>query len=337
MEAIILGLITGLLFGFILQRGRICFNSAFRDLYLMKDNFLFKGITLAMAIEMLMFPAMAAAGMIKLNPKPFNLPAQIIGGFIFGMGMVLAGGCASGTTYRVGEGNTTSWIAAFTYGLTALAVKHGGLNWMLKLFSRFTVKVTPTVSTNLYEPSNKIGPTLATALHINHWIIAVIFAALLFWYVFGTKTTERPESKMTWKVIGISLTIVAAFGFWSSYISGRHYGLGITGGWVSLFSSYTKGGLINWEGAEVLGIVIGAFISAIIAGEFKFRVPKKGITYLQTAVGGSFLGLGAALAMGCNIGNYFTGIPQLAIGSIVAGIFFILGNWFMAWLMYGRS
>jgi len=335
MEGIILGLITGLAFGWILQRGRVCFNSAFRDLYLMKDNFLFKAITLAMAIEILVFPLMAQFGWIKLNPKPLNIVGQIIGGLIFGMGMVLAGGCASGTTYRVGEGNTTSWVAAFTYALTATAVKHGGLNGLLKAISRFTIKVVPTTSANLYD--QEVGPTLATALHLNHWIIAIIFSALLFWYVFGTKTTKRPDAKMSWQSIGLWLVPVAAFGFWSSYISGRHYGLGITGGWVSITRMYTQGTMLNWEGAEVLGIIIAAFISAVLAKEFKFRVPKRGVAYLQTAIGGVFLGLGAALAFGCNIGNYFTGIPQLAIGSLIAGVCFILGNWFMSWLMYGRS
>ncbi len=335
MQAIILGLITGLAFGWILQRGRVCFNSAFRDLYLMKDNFLFKAITLAMALELIAFPLMAQLGWIKLNPKPLNIVGQVIGGLIFGMGMVLAGGCASGTTYRVGEGNTTSWVAAFTYALTATAVKHGGLNGLLKWVSRFTVKITPTTSANLYD--KKVGPTLATALHINHWIIAIILSAILLWYVFGTKTTKRPDAKMSWKAIGLWLVPVAMFGFWSSYISGRHYGLGITGGWISITEMYTQGKMLSWEGAEILGIIIAAFISALLAKEFKFRVPKRGVAYLQTAIGGVFLGIGAVLASGCNIGNYFTGIPQLSIGSIIAGVCFILGNWFMSWILYGRS
>ncbi len=335
MEAIILGFITGLAFGWILQRGRVCFNSAFRDLYLMKDNFLFKAITLAMALELIAFPLMAQFGWIKLNPKPLNIVGQIVGGLIFGMGMVLAGGCASGTTYRVGEGNTTSWVAAFTYALTATAVKHGGLSGLLKAISRFTVKVVPTTSANLYD--KKIGPTLATALHINHWIIAIILSGVLLWYVFGTKTTKRPDAKMSWKAIGLWLVPVAMFGFWSSYITGRHYGLGITGGWISITQTYTQGKMLSWEGAEVLGIIVAAFISAVLAKEFKFRVPKRGKAYLQTAIGGVFLGLGASLAFGCNIGNYFTGIPQLGIGSIIAGVCFILGNWFMAHLLYGRA
>jgi hypothetical protein len=54
------------------------------------------------------------------------------------------------------------------------------------------------------------------------------------------------------------------FGFWSSTISGRPYGLGITGGWVNIFQSFTTKIPLNWEGAEVLGIVIGAFIKAEI-------------------------------------------------------------------------
>lgn len=335
MKAIILGLITGLAFGAILQRGRVCFNSAFRDLYLMKDNFLFKAVMFAIALEMLAFPLMAQFGWIQLTPKPLNWLGNIIGGMIFGMGMVLAGGCASGTTYRVGEGNTTSWLAALAFGLTAVATKHGSFNGFIKLISKYTIKVTPDISTNLY--ASKVGPTLATVLHINHWVVAIIVSALILIYIFFTKTTDWPHAKINWKWIGILLLPVAMFGYWSSWVSGRHYGLGITGGWISLFDGFSTGKLINWEGAEIIGIIISALILSLSFKEFKFRIPKNGKTYLQVIIGGMMMGFGAITAMGCNIGNFFTGIPMLSIGSIIAGICFILGNWFMSWILYGRS
>lgn len=125
--------------------------------------------------------------------------------------------------------------------------------------------------------------------------------------------------------------------WWASAAAGRNYGLGITGGWTNILSVYTANKQLNWIGAEVLGIIIGAMISAIAAKEFKLRMPKDPKTYLQVMVGGALMGFGAATAGGCNIGHFLTGVPTLAISSIVSSIFFILGNWTMAWLLFGRE
>ena len=84
------GLLTGILFGIVLQRGRLCFNSAIRDLKLFKDNYLWKAVMLAIALETLLYHFMAQVGWIQLNPKPFMPVGNIIGGLLFGFGMVLA-------------------------------------------------------------------------------------------------------------------------------------------------------------------------------------------------------------------------------------------------------
>ena len=332
--SIVYGLITGLAFGFILQRGRLCFNSGFRDLRLEKDNFVFKTIMLAIALQMIAFPIMAHFGLIQLNPKPLNWIAVIVGASLFGMGMVLAGGCASGLTYRVGEGNTTSWLAVLFLGLTAWATKAGVFSPILQAVSKWTIKVPSNSALYL---GDEVGPTIATLVGISPLIVAFVVAALILVYVFATKTTARPQSTWKWWVPAVLLLPVAAFGFWSSTQTGRAYGLGITGGWIGLFKSYATAEPLGWEPAEIIGIILGALITALVAKEFKFRVPKNGKTFLQVAIGGSMMGFGAVLAGGCNVGHFLTGIPQLAISSIVAGIFFILGNWAMTWFLYQRD
>lgn len=98
------GLVVGVLFGFALQWGRFCMNSAFRDIILMQEFTLLKALGIAILIEMLGFTILEMTGFITLNPKPLVWGANIAGGLIFGIGMVVAGGCASGITYRVGEG-----------------------------------------------------------------------------------------------------------------------------------------------------------------------------------------------------------------------------------------
>lgn len=327
-----LGIVFGLIFGIILQRGRICFNSAFRDVRLFKDNYLMKFAALVIALQVLTFLFFAQMGWITLNPIPLNWVGNIIGGYLFGMGMVLAGGCASGVTYRSGEGMTTAWFAAIFYGLTAYATKAGVFSGWLNWVSKFNIKVDHTEG--IYAA--KSGPTLSSVFNVNPWIVGIIFVAILLWYVFGTKTTER-STKLGYKTAAIILAILAPLAWMSSAAAGRNYGFGITGGWISLFKGFLNKQPLNWGGWEIVGIIIGAMISAKLAGEFKLRMPKNPITYLQVMVGGVLMGLGAVTAGGCNIGHFFTGVPQMAISSLLASLFFILGNWTMSWILFGRD
>ncbi len=333
---ILTGFITGILFGIVLQRGRLCFNSAIRDLKIFKDNYLWKAVILAIALETLIFHLMASFGWITLTPKPFAPVGNIIGGLLFGFGMVLAGGCASGVTYRSGEGMTTAWMAAIFYGLFALASKNGFLKPVIKWLQGPVFKTDASSVSSMYT-SGKVGPTFATVLGISPWIPALIFVALLLWYVFGTKTSERDVGKgFGWKTTAVLVSLVAAFGYWTRESFGdKPYGLGITGGWKNIFSTFS-GGHLNWEGAEVLGIIIGALIASVAAKEFKLRMPRNPKTYLQVMIGGALMGIGAPLAGGCNIGHFLTGVPHLAFSSLLAALFFILGNWTMAYWLFGR-
>jgi hypothetical protein len=259
--------------------------------------------------------------------------ANIIGGYIFGLGMVLAGGCASGVTYRVGEGLTTAWFAALFYGLTAYATNSGVFSGWLKWVGQF--QSTLTTADPTYYVKNA-GPTLASVFGLNPWIPAIILAVILVLYAFLTKTSDRP-TKFNWKIASVVLAIISALGFITSTWTGRKYGLGITNGWVNLLQGFTMNKPLTWEGTFILGIIGGSLVAALISGEFKFRMPKNPITYLQVAVGGILMGFGAVTAGGCNIGHFFTGVPQLAISSIVASVFFVLGNWTMAWFLFMRK
>ncbi|MGM0640847.1 MAG: YeeE/YedE family protein [Thermotogota bacterium] len=326
------GLLMGLIFGVLLQRGRVCFNSAFRDIKLMKDNYLFKIAVFSVALSTILFHLSAQFGWIRMNPAAFNWVSTILGAFIFGMGMVLAGGCASGVTYRIGEGMTTAWMAAISYGLTAFATKKGALNWVISGLKPLDV----TVQNESAMYADTTGVNIASILGVNPWIPAIIFTALLLWYVFGTKTTQR-KSTMNWKTLAILLAIVSTVAYILSYAAGRNYGFGITGPWVALWDSFLTGAPLNWGSFSIIGIVVGATIAAIVKKEFKLRMPKKPSTYAMVLLGGAMMGFGASIDYGCNIGHFFVGLPMLGISSLVASLFFILGNWAMTWFLYERD
>ncbi len=351
MTPVISGLLVGVLFGFALQRGRFCMNSAFRDIILGRDFTLFKALSVAILVEMIGFSILAFAGIVNLAPKPLMWGANIVGGLIFGFGMVLAGGCASGITYRLGEGMMGALMAVLGFGLAAMMTATG----LLKPISDYLQTTTKVMTADgkALTLANIFGLDLKFTMLILAIIIIVIWAALASRNKasagYGSKANSLGEAifKKGWKWLptGIVVGLIGMLSFPLSAAAGRNYPLGITGGWANIFQSLIKwqtvveGNLkitaLNWEGAEVLGIVLGALVAALIAGEFAIRAPEPKIL-LQTFVGGLLMGFGAMTSGGCNIGHILSGVPQLSIGSIVGGLSIIAGGWTMAYFMFIR-
>ncbi|WP_456475573.1 YeeE/YedE thiosulfate transporter family protein [Candidatus Pyrohabitans sp.] len=111
MEALI-GFVFGVAIGFVLERGQFCMASAFRDFFLFRHTQILRAVMLYLALLTPAFFLFNRMGLIETYPyiKEAGL-FTVMGGIIFGIGMVLAGGCASGTLYRIGEGYVTSMVA----------------------------------------------------------------------------------------------------------------------------------------------------------------------------------------------------------------------------------
>ncbi len=117
----------GAAYGMMLQYGRFCFASASRDLFAAGVPRMAVGILIALVFFSVIQAILAATNMSTFHPAPFGIH-MLISGSIFGVGMVLAGGCASGSLYKVGEGNGTSLMAVI-FGLClgqAIFVDLGG-------------------------------------------------------------------------------------------------------------------------------------------------------------------------------------------------------------------
>ena len=336
------GLGLGIVFGFALQRGRFCMNSAFRDIVVLKDYDLLKAVGVALLVSMVGFELLAMAGVITLNPKPLLWGANILGGLIFGIGMVLAGGCASGVTYRAGEGMMGALAAIAGFSLAGLMAAMGLLNPLVKSLQEGT-KVTAADGSSL---------TLASVLGLPHWVLAfgIPIVAVVLYVLFGRNKEEyayESDEELSlserifkrgwgWMATGVAIGLIGVAAFPLSAAAGRNYPLGITGGWVGFSRTLVTGeNLISWEVLLVLGVVLGGFIAAFIAGEFALRAPSPKVM-LQTFGGGALMGFGAVCASGCNVGHILSGVPQLSMGSIVGGISIVLGAWFAAYLLFVR-
>jgi hypothetical protein len=114
-------LLFGALFGIIFQRSRLCFCSAFREIFVSRNGTVMKWILLSIAIGTIGFSILKSQG---YQPMHFVLPLgfhTVAGGFIFGVGMVIAGGCGVGILWRSAEGYVRAWIALIAGMLTSAA------------------------------------------------------------------------------------------------------------------------------------------------------------------------------------------------------------------------
>ena len=335
------GLGVGVLFGFALQRGRFCMNSAFRDIILMQEFILLKALGIAILIEMLGFTVLDLTGVINLNPKPLMWGANIAGGLIFGIGMVIAGGCASGITYRVGEGMVGAMSAVSGFALVGLMTSGGILK---------PVKDYLQVSTKIMTPDGK-SLTIANIFALPHYIVAfgIVIAAAVIWGIVAIRNKEDDDEVGTpskslkqrifnqgwsWLTTGIIIGLIGILAYLASTASGRSYPLGISSGWIGIWNSLIKPDMpLSWDAMLIIGVVLGAAVAALIAKEFSLRAPEPKVM-LQTFAGGGMMAFGAVTSGGCNIGHILSGVPMLSIGSIVGGMSIVLGAWAAAYVIF---
>jgi len=117
-------LLFGALFGIIFQRSRLCFTSAFREIFISRNGTTMKWILLSIGIGTVGMALLKAKG---YQPMSAVFPVgvhTVVGGFLFGVGMSIAGGCGVGILWRAAEGYVRAWVAILAGMVTA-----GG--WML--------------------------------------------------------------------------------------------------------------------------------------------------------------------------------------------------------------
>jgi uncharacterized protein len=274
----------------------------------------------------LFFPALAAGSLFGMPVTGLVSPAGtsvIVGAFLFGIGMQLGGGCASGTLYTVGGGSTRMIVtlAAFIVG-SVVATAH--LPFWTALPSLQPISLVKTLGA---------GPALAL-----NWIVFAAIAALTV--VIEKRRHGRLVAAHTqpphaspwlhgpWPLMAGAIAL-ALLNFVTLALSGRPWGItsafalwgakaaSIAGFdvaswpyWASKANAAALAAPVSRDVTSVMdiGIVLGAMLAAALAGRYApvWRVALRSL--IAAIVGGLLLGYGARLAYGCNIGAYFSGI-----------------------------
>jgi uncharacterized protein len=253
----------------------------------------------------------------------------LVGAFLFGHGMQLGGGCASGTLYTAGGGNTRmlATLAAFIAGSALGAYQFA---WWEKTPNFGRISLIETLG---------LGPAMLINLALFAAVAAVTI--VLERRRHGGLARANASSQRGWRrllqgpwplvwgavalAIGNFLTLIlagrpwgvtSAFALWGSKIAalgGVEVAL-----WPYWSSPARSAALQHSVLADItsvmdFGIVLGALLAAGLAGKFApvWRVPVRSLA--AAAIGGLLLGYGARLAYGCNIGAYFSGIASSSL------------------------
>ena len=282
-------------------------------------------IMLAVGVA-LFFPALSAGSLFGNPVTGLVSPAGtsvIVGAFMFGIGMQLGGGCASGTLYTVGGGSTRMVVTliAFIAG-SVIATAH--MPFWTSLPHPQPISLVKTLG-------------LAPALLLN-WVVFALIAAITVIVEkrrhgrLVTPTLRAAQASPwlhgPWPLVAGAIALVL-LNFATLALSGRPWGvtsafalwgakaaqaIGIdTASWTYWSTKANAAALaapVTHDVTSVMdiGIVLGAMLAAALAGRYApvWRVPLRSLA--AAVVGGLMLGYGARLAYGCNIGAYFSGI-----------------------------
>ncbi|MCI0431257.1 MAG: YeeE/YedE family protein [Rhodospirillales bacterium] len=308
--------LIGCSFGFVLFGTSFSFTRAWRRLVAEQRGSDFRAQILMLAIASLFILPLAHHGSVLGRPvvgaiAPLGV-SVVVGGFLFGAGMQLAGACASGLLYSIGGGSARMLVVLVCFVIgSLLGTWH--LPWWLSL---------PRVQA--------VGVVSSLGLP---WGIATQLA-LLSTLAVATALVERrahgsvePVARMLLLgavalAFGNALTLIVAGHPWTTTFAFALWGakLGNAAGWpIADWTFWTWPYPARALAASVLfdvtsvmnvGIVAGAFLAAGMSGRFARQVSVRAGAYAAAALGGLAMGYGARLGFGCNIGAYFSGIAS---------------------------
>ncbi len=285
-------------------------------------------VMLALAV-LLFFPALGAGTLLGQPVVGLVAPAGVsvvFGAFIFGIGMQLGGGCASGTLFTVGGGNARMLVTLLFFICGSLIATHH-VDWW------FALPAFPAVS---IVKSFGVVPALILSLAVFALIAAVTVRLEKRRHGQLEEGMKSPHSgvrrflrgpwPLVWGAVGLALLnyatlalagrpwgITSAFALWGAKVAS---GVGVD---VSAWAFWQMPGNAKALAAPVweditsvmdIGIVLGALLAAGLAGRFapSLKIPARSL--IAAVIGGLLLGYGSRLAYGCNIGAYFSGIAS---------------------------
>ena len=330
--------IVSALFGVIAQRTHFCTMGAISDIFNMNDWTRMRQWGMAVGVAMIGFYALAFVGLIDPAKTLYASNrliwlSALVGGLLFGFGMVLASGCGSKTLVRIGGGNLKSLVVFAVMGVAAFATLKG-ITAVVRVATVDRIAIEFTGNAAL---PNWLGSAMGISPMAAGLIVALILGlALIVWAMLGQDFLRLDNL-----VAGFGLGAVIAAMWWVSgglgYIaehpetlqeafiatnSGRMEALSFvspvayTQDWIMFFSDKAK--VLTIGIVSVFGVVAGSAVYAVATRSFRWEGFRNTEDTANHLVGAVMMGIGGVAAMGCTVGQGLSGLSTLSATSFVA-------------------
>ncbi|MGB0865799.1 MAG: YeeE/YedE family protein [Granulosicoccaceae bacterium] len=317
----ILGLIVGLVFGIFAQQSRFCLRAACVEFWRGHPGVKFSIWLLSfsaalLATQYLIFTDNLDTSAVRQLANTGSLSGAIIGGLLFGIGMVLARGCASRLLVLSGTGNLRALVSGLIVTVAAQASLRGALSPLREKLG--ALWLVDAESRNMANYLPEIAGMLAGA----------ILLVLALYFVYKNKTGVWVSFGAV--VVGASVALGWFLTNWHaswSFDTVAVQSVSFTGP-----AADTLMGLINTPKIElsfsvglVPGVFFGSMLAALLTREFEVQKFTEETGLTRYLIGAVIMGFGGMLAGGCAVGAGVTGGAVLAVTAWVALFFMWLG------------
>ncbi|MEX2482470.1 MAG: YeeE/YedE family protein [Gammaproteobacteria bacterium] len=321
------GFCIGIVFGWVVQQSHFCVMGSISDILSFADYRRFRSWLLAIAVALLGTQALASAGVVDLElsmylAPSFNWLGNLVGGVLFGIGMVFAGGCTSRNLVRLGGGDVRALVVLVVVGITAYMTLGGILGparaW-LEEHSALSLETSQSAAALLAASGAGSAATLG-------WVISGLLGAGLVAYCFGA-SDFRTSPRHIAGGIGVGLCVVAGWALtglsYDEFAAAPKAPISLTyvrpsGDTLEYLERYTAAPVPGFGVASVFGALAGALAAALATGRFKLTGFADPADTLRNLAGAALMGIGGIMALGCTIGQGVTGVATLAVGSMLS-------------------
>ncbi len=352
-KVILTAFVLAMVLGAVVNKTNFCTMGAVSDWVNMGDTGRFRAWMFAIAIALIGVLAMEAAGAARFDSTfppyrtgTFMWTRYILGGLMFGIGMTLGSGCGNKTIVRVGGGNLKSLVVlaliAFWAYLMTKTNFYGYVfhSWLAPISIDLPAWGIPSqeLSTVL---AGLLGAKSSPALHLG---LGAAIALGLLAYVFRSRDFRTSlDNVLGGATVGAVIVIawyVTAGSIgqeWKEFtefmdnpppgVAAQSFTF-INPAGEALFwlMSPSQTQLITFGVAAVGGVICGSLLYSLATRRFHFEWFRTWKDFLNHALGGTLMGIGGVLSMGCTIGQGITGFSTLAVGSLLAFASIVLGS-----------
>ncbi len=321
------GLLIGFFFGFFAQRSRFCLRSAVVEFF-NRDGAAKQAIWLcAFSAAIIATQIFITSGWLDVSQArqlaaTGSLSGAIIGGALFGIGMILARGCSSRMLVLAANGNLRALLAGLIFAVTAQASLNGILS-----------PVRTWISGWWTIPGGSARDLLALA-HLGHEgaiVFGLIWLGAAIWFIRRSRIRHHE-----W-LFGVGVGLMVACAWLATYQIGTQsfdvipvQALSFTGPSADMLMLVLSppGQPWDFDIGLVPGVVLGSFLAALIGKELKLEGFKDGHSMRRYILGAMCMGFGGMLAGGCAVG---AGVSGAAIFALTAWLT-LIGIWLGAGL-----